>query len=319
MRICRIEGVGSAVAAFYGDQSVVPMTAAANAYEQATGERVALPETDDLLQFLPPDGPAHAAAAQLADWVASAGSALPDAARLPTNASELLVPIPRPNKLLLLAGNYAAHIQEGGDVAAARAETFPYVFIKPPSTTLTNPGRPVRIPAVSPDAIDYELELAVIIGRLAKGISAADALDYVAGYTIVNDISDRRFRPNPGRKPRKKDVFFDWLHGKWHDGACPCGPCIASPRTVTDPQDLALQLCVDGQLRQDASTALQVFPVAAVIEFLASFVTLEPGDIISTGTPAGVGNTTGNYLRPGQLVEASISSIGTLVTPIVGQ
>lgn len=316
MRICRMEHNGRAVAAFYGDQSVVPMTEAAAARAAATGSRVELPDSDDLLQFLPPDGAAHAVSTQLADWVASAGAALPDAARLPTDSAELLVPIPRPNKLLLLAGNYAAHIEEGGDVAATRAETFPYVFMKPPTTTLTDPGCPVRIPAISPNAIDYELELAVVIGRLAKGIAAADALDYVAGYTIINDISDRHFRPNPDRKPRKKDVFFDWLHGKWHDGACPCGPCIASPATIPDPQNLALQLRVDGQVRQDASTALQVFPVAAVIEFLSSFVTLEPGDIISTGTPAGVGNTSGDYLRPGSQVEASISSIGTLVTPI---
>ena len=111
---------------------------------------------------------------------------------------KLLVPVPRPNKLFLLAGNYAEHIQEGGGVATERAETFPYVFMKPPTTTLTNPGDPVVIPAVSPAAIDWELELAVIIGRRCKGVAEGEALQYVAGYTVANDISNREFHPNPG-------------------------------------------------------------------------------------------------------------------------
>jgi len=117
-------------------------------------------------------------------------------------------------------------------VAAERAETFPYVFMKPPTTTLTDPGKPIKIPAVSPDHIDWELELGVIIGRRAKGVQEADALRYVAGYTVVNDISDREFHPNPQRKVRKNDGFFDWQHGKWHDGFCPMGPCIASASTA---------------------------------------------------------------------------------------
>jgi 2-keto-4-pentenoate hydratase/2-oxohepta-3-ene-1,7-dioic acid hydratase in catechol pathway len=305
------------MAAFYTEQHVIPVEAAARGYAEATGTRIELPETDDLLELLPPDGRARGAARALWQWLAGAGPAVPDAARLPLERAQLLVPVPRPNKLLLLAGNYAAHVEEGGEQAAQRAETFPYVFMKPPSTTLTHPGRPVRIPAVSPAAIDYEAELGVVIGRTAKGVREADALDFLAGYTVINDISDRRFRPNPQRKPRAKDEFFDWMHGKWHDGSCPCGPCITASDAVPDPQRLAIELRVDGQLRQDASTAAQVFPVAAVIAFLSSFVTLEPGDIISTGTPAGVGHTAGSYLKPGNVVEATIESIGTLVSPMV--
>ena len=137
-----------------------------------------------------------------------------------------LVPIPKPNKIFLLAGNYAEHIREGGGIALERAETFPYVFMKPASTTLNDPYKPIRIPAVSPDAIDWELELGVIIGRNCKAVKEADALSYVAGYTIINDISNRKFRPNADRKKREKDVFFDWLHGKWFDSFCPMGPCV---------------------------------------------------------------------------------------------
>jgi 2-keto-4-pentenoate hydratase/2-oxohepta-3-ene-1,7-dioic acid hydratase in catechol pathway len=238
---------------------------------------------------------------------------------LATDSVQLLLPIPQPNKLFLLAGNYADHIREGGGIAAERAETFPYVFMKPPSTTFIHPGQAVRIPRVSPWAIDWELELAVVIGRKAKGVSEADALQYVAGYTVINDISDRKFRPNANRKQRPRDEFFDWLHGKWHDSFCPCGPCITSAHMVSDPQKLDMELRLNGQVRQQSSTAAQIFPVAAVIAFISSFVTLEPGDVISTGTPSGVGNSTGTYLKPGDKLEARIAGIGTLVSPVVAE
>jgi len=236
---------------------------------------------------------------------------------LATDSVQLLVPIPRPNKLLLLAGNYADHIREGGGIAAERAETFPYVFMKPPTTTLADPGQEVRIPRISPACIDWELELAVVMGRTAKHVSEAEALQFVAGYTVINDISDRKFRPNPERKKRPRDEFFDWLHGKWHDSFCPCGPCITSAHMVSDPQNLEMELRLNGHVRQQSSTAAQIFPVAAVIAFISSFVTLEPGDIISTGTPSGVGSSTGTFLKPGDKLEARIAGIGTLVSPVV--
>ena len=315
MRVCRFSAGGDVQLGFFSDQSVIPLAAAASACAEATGEPVDL-ETSCLLSLLGPDGSYHAAASQLALWLEGDGAGQLDALRSDLADVQLLVPLPRPNKLFLLAGNYAKHIEEGGGIAAERAETFPSVFMKPPTTTLTNPGEAIRIPSVNPVSTDYELELAVVIGRGGKGISEADALDHVAGYTVINDISDRKFRPNPGRKQRDKDGFFDWLHGKWHDSFCPCGPCVVSADAIADPQQLSLQLKVNGELRQDSSTAAQIFPVAGVIEFISSFVTLEPGDIISTGTPDGVGNTTGTYLKPGDQIEASISSIGTLRTPV---
>jgi 2-keto-4-pentenoate hydratase/2-oxohepta-3-ene-1,7-dioic acid hydratase in catechol pathway len=189
--------------------------------------------------------------------------------------------------------------------------------MKPPGTTLTHPGDPVRIPAVSPDKIDWEIELGVILGRRCRNVSERDALACVAGYTIVNDISDRGFRPNPHRIKRPKDGYFDWLHGKWHDTFCPMGPCVVSAADVADPQSLSLRLTVNGHVEQDASTAEMVFPVAAVIEFISSFVTLEPGDIISTGTPDGVGMAKNKFLKPGDVLEAAISGIGVLRNPVV--
>lgn len=319
MRLCRFHHQGKTQVGLYDEQRIVPLAAGAAAYRDATHEALALPASDNLLDFLPPQGAGFAAAKKFATWAATAKGNLPPAASIPTAEVKLLVPIPRPNKLFLLAGNYADHIREGGGVASERAETFPYVFMKPPSTTLTDPGAPVKIPSVSPGAIDWELELAVVIGRQCKGVREADALSVVAGYTVVNDISNRKYRPNPERKKRDKDSFFDWLHGKWHDSFCPCGPCITSADAIPDPQKLPMQLRLNGQTRQDASTALQIFPVAAVIEFISAIVTLEPGDIISTGTPAGVGNTTGTYLKPGDKLEATIEGIGTLVSPVVAE
>lgn len=318
MRLCRLKWKGQPQIGFYDDQRVVPFSAAAGAYVLATNQAIVVPPGDNLLDFLPPSA-GLSDARKVIDWLAANPKGVPADSIIPVDHAELLVPIPNPKKIFLLAGNYADHIKEGGGSAAERAETFPYVFMKPPTTTLTNPGQAIRIPKVSPNAIDWELELAVIIGKTAKGVKEADALKYVAGYTIVNDISNRKFKPNPGRKERSKDAFFDWLHGKWHDSFCPSGPCVTSADAIPDPQALPMQLRLNGQIRQDASTALQIFPVAAVIEFISSFVTLEPGDIISTGTPAGVGNTTGTYLKPGDIMHATIDKIGTLVTPVAAE
>ncbi len=318
MRLCRFSLQSQLMAGFYEDDYVIPLPDAIRKYAEATGERLELPTDDDLLTLLP-HGAAHGTVGNLADWVQGSGLELLAGVRVATEQVDLLVPVPRPRKLFLLAGNYAKHIEEQGGVAAERAETFPYVFMKPPTTTLTDPGQPVVIPQESPSAIDWELELAVVIGRLGKGISESEALRYVAGYTVINDISNRKFRPNPNRRVREKDAFFDWLHGKWHDSFCPCGPCIVSADSVPNPQQLQMKLSVNGELKQDASTAQQIFPVAAVIEFLSSFVTLEPGDMISTGTPAGIGHTSGTYLQPGDTVTASIERIGTLRSPVVAE
>ncbi len=309
MKLCRFEQDGRAHAGFYADETVIPLAAAAN----AAGESIE--DTDELLACLP-HGTDRAAALRVEAWLLANPA---EASKLEIAGATILTPIPRPNKLLLLAGNYAKHIEEGGEMAVERARTYPYVFMKPPSTTLNRHGGTIPMPVVSPDQIDWECELGVIIGKRAKGVSEAVALDCVAGYTVVNDISDRGFRPNPDRTERERDKFFDWQHGKWHDGSCPVGPCVACPNSIPDPQALPLNLTVNGEVHQDASTALQIFPVAAVIEFISAFVTLEPGDIISTGTPAGVGKAKGMFLQPGDNVEASIHGIGTLRNTMVDE
>ena len=307
MRLCRFVQDGNAAAGFFLDDQIITLSAAA----QAAGET--LEATDDLLSFLP-HGSQHDVAQRLAEWLSQNE---PTSADLAIKDASILTPIPRPNKLMLLAGNYAKHIEEGGENAVERAQTYPYVFMKPASTTLNHHGGEIPVPAVSPDNIDWECELGVVIGKKAKDVSEAEALDFVAGYKVVNDISDRGFRPNPNRKERSRDKFFDWQHGKWHDGSCPVGPCIATPTTISDPQNLPLKLTVNGEVHQDANTAMQIFPVAAVIEFISSFVPLEPGDIISTGTAAGVGHAKGVHLKAGDQVEASIEGIGALKNTMV--
>lgn len=305
MRICRFVRNETTEAGFYKDDHVVPFADAA----RATGTDA--PIGDDLVSLLP-GGAQRNVVLQLQEALAGLDDAAQRDIGVPLSDIALRVPVPAPSKLLLLAGNYSKHVAESGGQVEVRANTFPYVFMKPPLTTLTHPGDPVRIPAISPDHIDWEVELGVIIGRRCQGVSEDEALRYVAGYTVVNDISDRKFRPNPGRVQRPRDAFFDWMHGKWHDTFCPMGPCVLPADELDDPQTLPLKLTVNGSVEQDASTAEMDFPVAAVVAFVSSWVTLMPGDVISTGTPEGVGSAKGKFLRRGDVIEASIGRIGVL-------
>ena len=315
MRLCRFNHQGYVQVGFYEDTHVVGLD---TFKALIPGPFADLAASDDLLDFLPPDGPFGKQVRQCAAHWESTSPDLRRRCALPLAEVQLRVPMARPSKILLLAGNYAEHIKEGGGVAAERQQTFPYFFTKPPSTTLTHPGAPVRIPAVSPNHVDWEIELGVVIGRTCKGVSESEALKYVAGYTICNDISDRKMQINPGRQPREKDRFFDWLHGKWHDTFLPMGPCLLSADAVSDPQRFPLKLKVNGRVMQDASTAQMVFPVAALVSILSSFVTLERGDVISTGTPSGVGfaRKPPAFLKPGDVLEATIEGIGTLRNPV---
>ena len=309
MRLCRFDDRGTPQVAFFQDETITPLQAASQALDFAITER------NSLLPFLS-CGEHRELVRELEQRLAQLSDRERAHLAVAVQDIALLVPNPVPGKLMLLAGNYSAHIEEGGGRAEEREKTFPYVFMKPPSTTLTNPGQPVKIPAVSPDHIDWELELGVIIGKRCRSVSESEALDYVAGYTIVNDISDRQFQPNPSRAQRPKDGFFDWLHGKWHDTFCPMGPCVLPADELSDPQTLKLTLRVNGKVEQDASTAEMVLPVAPIVEFISSFVTLEPGDIISTGTPSGVGASKGKFLKDGDRLEAEISEIGVLTNPV---
>lgn len=316
MRLCRYQHNGTVEVALYFEDRIVSLNRVADELKI----RIPKANSNNILDYLPP-GASAAAATQVANRYAKLPAAEQRRLSRPMKEVRLRVPLPEPKKIILLAGNYAAHIIEGGGQAPERQETFPYFFWKPPSTTLTHPGDPIKIPTVSPNHIDWEVELGVIMGRACRHVTEKEALGYVAGYSVCNDVSDRRFRINPKRKPREKDSFFDWLHGKWHDTFLPMGPCVLSAASVPNPQKLRVQLRVNGKTMQDANTGQMIFPVAAIIAILSEFVTLEPGDIISTGTPSGVGHARKPpiYLQPKDTVEAEIAGIGVLRNPVVAE
>ncbi len=316
MRLCRFSLDELVLTGFYSDDHVIPIDQASEAYCEDLGVELLLPTTEDLLDLLPPEGYSSHAVVELAKWVDGLDADTRAALSLPIESVQVLIPIGHPKKIFLLAGNYARHVAEGGERVVSRRETFPHVFLKPPTTTLTHPGDPIVIPAMSPDHIDWECELGVVIGRACRDVDEEEALDYVAGYTIVNDVSDRRFALPDAIRTRERDPFFRWLMGKWHDTFCPVGPCVLSADAVADPQALAIQLTVNGEVKQDATTAEMIFPVAAIVSFLSRFVTLEPGDIIATGTPSGVGAASDTYLKPGDVVRAAILGIGELENPV---
>ena len=229
----------------------------------------------------------------------------------------LLTPIARPGKILAAAGNYQAHIDEGGGTKVDPTVRTPRIFIKP-SSSLVGPDDPVVIPAVS-EEVDWELELAVVIGRGGRDIPRESALDHVAGYTIMNDVSARSMSWGVvERETHAWDGFFDWLVGKWVDTFAPTGPWIVTADEIPDPHDLRLTFELNGEVWQDASTGTMIFDCADLIAFISRFTVLEPGDIIATGTPAGVGVAVGRYLAPGDEMVGRIEGIGTLRTPVVG-
>lgn len=230
----------------------------------------------------------------------------------------LLTPIARPGKLIAAAGNYQAHIIEGGRPPVDKSRTVPKLFLKP-STSIIGPGASLALPEVS-SAVDWELELAVIIGAGGRHIPVDSALDHVFGYTIINDISARRMDWSiADRAEGAWEGFFDWLEGKWIDGFAPIGPWIVTSDEIADPDSLELRLEVNGEVRQRASTAEMIFDTRELVAFASRLMTLEPGDIIATGTPAGVGDTHGNYLSRGDVMVGRIENLGALTTPVVSE
>jgi len=242
---------------------------------------------------------------------------------VPLAAVRLLAPVIRPGKLLCLAGNYAEHIEEskgkaGGGGVHESDKATPRVFIKPASNTVCGPDDPILISRTA-HFVDYEGELAVIIGKRGKYIKAEDALQYVGGVTCCNDVSERRLKIWERPEDRPWDRFFDWLNGKWYDSFAPMGPCAVPLADAGDIQNLKLQTRVNGEVVQESSTAAMIFSVARQIEYISHMITLEPGDVIATGTPAGVGSARGVALQPGDVVEVEIEGLGILRNPVAAE
>ena len=243
--------------------------------------------------------------------------AAPSQARRSRAEMQLGPPLSRPGKLLCLAGNYREHIVESGFAAVTEQDVLtPQLFLKP-ATCLIGDGAEVMLSPAN-IRVGWEAELAVVIGRRARGVRAQAAMNHVFGYTILNDLSERALNSQlQDRRLRERDPFFDWLAGKWFDGFAPCGPWIVTADEIPDPHALGIRLSVNGELRQQGSTADMIFDVPAVIAAASAIMTLEPGDIIATGTPAGAGLGSGeSFLRAGDEVVCEIDRIGTLRSTI---
>ena len=218
---------------------------------------------------------------------------------------ELSAPLAAPSKIACIGLNYRDHCRETGLAEPAR----PLVFAKFLSS-LTGPGAPISWPAGLTEKVDWEVELAVVIGRRLRAVAVEDALDGVFGYTAANDVSARDLQ------------FADeqWVRGKSLDSFCPVGPSIVTADVFGDPRDKKLSLRVNGETKQDSTTAEMIFSTAEIVSFLSHSFTLEPGDLILTGTPWGCGGFADppTFLQPGDTVEAEVEGIGALTNPVQG-
>lgn len=215
-----------------------------------------------------------------------------------------MLPIERPQKIICIGLNYRDHAEEQGTELPER----PLLFAKWPNT-LIGPGEPIVIPPIT-KKVDYEAELGVVIGARVSRVSVENALEAVAGYVCVNDVSGRDLQFSDGQ----------WVRGKSLDTFCPVGPSLVPAAEIPDPQTLGIRAILNGEVMQDSSTANMVFGVAEVIAFVSQAITLEPGDLIATGTPAGVGifRDPPVLLQPGDEITIEIDGIGALTNPVVG-
>jgi 2-keto-4-pentenoate hydratase/2-oxohepta-3-ene-1,7-dioic acid hydratase in catechol pathway len=230
-------------------------------------------------------------------------SAPPSGEAIPVSSVELLPPIPNPGKIVCLGLNYRSHAEEAG----MEAPVVPTFFAKW-ANALAAPGAPVSLPSWS-SKVDYEAEVAFVIGRRCRDVAEADALEVVAGYTLLNDLSARDYQ---FKTPQ-------WMPGKVFDGSAPCGPALVTPDEAGPHDDIGVSLTLNGELMQSASTADLIHSIPSVIAYLSKLMTLEPGDLISTGTPAGVGSTRDPHiwLQAGDELVVESPTLGRLETRLV--
>ena len=224
----------------------------------------------------------------------------------PAQVAKLLAPIV-PTAILCIGLNYKRHAEEAG----ANPPERPVLFVKG-NNTLQNPGDPILLPRyMRSDEVDYECELAVVIGKPCKNATRANALDYVLGYTCANDVSARDWQIKKGGG--------QWCRGKFFDTFAPLGPCLVTPEDLPNPNKLRIRTILNGETMQDWNTDDMIFDVPALIEFLSGSTTLLPGTVILTGTPHGVGmahKPNPRWLQPGDVVTIDIESIGALTNPV---
>lgn len=226
---------------------------------------------------------------------------------------ELLAPILYPRAIFCAGANYWDHIEEMEGSVKRDRPTEPWFFLKTSAHSVVGDGVAVRIPAKT-QQLDWEAELAVVIGTIARDVIAADASRVIAGYTILNDMSARDLMTRPDRPPA---MTYDWVGQKCFDGAAPMGPWITPAAYVADCHDLAVRSWVNDVLKQESHTSQLIHDVYEQIEWLTHQLTLLPGDVVATGTPAGVGLPRGEYLKAGDVVRIEIESCGELTNTIL--
>lgn len=226
---------------------------------------------------------------------------------------EFVAPIERPGKIICLAGNYREHITESGFVAPETNDVVTQQLFLKPSSALTGNDGEILI-GRNNVKVGWETELAVVIGKRGRNIPIATASEYVFGYTIMNDVSERGLNSTiENRRQREMDRFLDWLAGKWFDTFAPCGPWIVTSEEIADPHELEIKLTINGEVRQHGNTRDMIFRIPEQIAYASSIMTLEPGDIISTGTPAGAGlGGARTSLQNRDVLVCEIEQIGTL-------
>ncbi|MDJ0269762.1 MAG: fumarylacetoacetate hydrolase family protein [Aigarchaeota archaeon] len=220
-------------------------------------------------------------------------------------------PIPDPQKILCVAANYYSHTRE----LRSEVPEAPYFFGKY-NNALIGHGENIIIPKSS-TKVDYEVELAVVIGKRGKYISSNDVDEYIAGYMVFNDVSFRDKQFPPGWPEKKSSYGMNWILGKSLDSAAPCGPYLVTKDEIGSPYPLKLTLRVNGEVRQEGNTEEMIFKIGQLVEYVSDGMTLEPGDIIATGTPAGVAAAGKPYLKHGDIVEAEIEKIGLLRNTVI--
>jgi 2-keto-4-pentenoate hydratase/2-oxohepta-3-ene-1,7-dioic acid hydratase in catechol pathway len=247
----------------------------------------------------------------LADWPAAEPvlRGLDIAGAAPVEADALLAPLRWPRKVICAGVNYRHHVREmGGEIPGEGWR--PFFFLKAPTTSVIGPHDPIVVRDAARARYDWEAELAVIIGTAGKDIDTERAVAHVAAYCVANDVTARGYHR---RDVVPADAFaYDWFAAKSMEGSLPLGPGLTPAFLVPDPQDLRVRLWVNGELQQDESTADMISSVAELVAAASEVVTLEPGDVIVTGTPSGVGAGRGRYLRGGDVVRVTIDGLGTL-------
>lgn len=236
----------------------------------------------------------------------------------PLKRVRLLAPLLYPSSVFCIAANYSDHHAEmgGGSNMPDKSVMSPVFFQKAPAQTIVGQGAKIPLPHTS-TAIDWEAELAVVIGKPCFNVPKEKALDYVAGYMVLNDMSIRGPSREEADTPAKRQFRGDRFRRKNFDCSCPIGPWITPKEFVKDPYDLKIQLWVNGELKQDGNSGQMHYNIEEQISYLSEHLTLQPGDVITTGTPAGVGKGKGTYLKAGDKITTTIGNLGTLETSFV--